>query len=78
LSGKRSYSSSITQLNNDNKNKDDDKIKEESLIKKTPHIDGKLIDIWAMGVTLYCLIFGNVPFTASTEFELLSVICHQE
>ena len=31
-----------------------------------------------MGVTSYCLVFGNVPFTASTEFELLSVICHQE
>lgn len=43
-----------------------------------PHIDGKSIDIWAMGVTLYCLIFGRVPFSATTEFELLSVICHKE
>ncbi|KAI8322513.1 Pkinase-domain-containing protein [Martensiomyces pterosporus] len=32
------------------------------------------IDIWAMGVTLYCLIYGRVPFKASTEFELFSII----
>ncbi|KAJ2354654.1 hypothetical protein GGF43_003138 [Coemansia sp. RSA 2618] len=32
------------------------------------------IDIWAMGVTLYCLIYGRVPFKASTEFELFNVI----
>ncbi|KAJ2411107.1 hypothetical protein J3F80_000072 [Coemansia sp. RSA 2526] len=32
------------------------------------------IDIWAMGVTLYCLIYGRVPFQASNEFELFNVI----
>ncbi|KAJ2800245.1 hypothetical protein H4R21_003253 [Coemansia helicoidea] len=32
------------------------------------------IDIWAMGVTLYCLIYGRVPFQASTEFELFNII----
>ncbi|KAJ2393045.1 hypothetical protein H4S02_000434 [Coemansia sp. RSA 2611] len=32
------------------------------------------IDIWAMGVTLYCLIYGRVPFQATTEFELFNVI----
>ncbi|KAJ1668068.1 hypothetical protein IW140_000765 [Coemansia sp. RSA 1813] len=36
------------------------------------------IDIWAMGVTLYCLIYGRVPFQASTEFELFSIIPHQQ
>ncbi|KNC98571.1 CAMKK/ELM protein kinase [Spizellomyces punctatus DAOM BR117] len=35
---------------------------------------GKAIDIWAMGVTLYCFIFGQVPFMAETEFELFNVI----
>lgn len=34
----------------------------------------KAIDIWALGVTLYCFIFGQCPFTAATEFELFDVI----
>ncbi|KAI8806102.1 kinase-like domain-containing protein [Cladochytrium replicatum] len=36
---------------------------------------GKAIDVWAMGVTLYCMVFGQVPFIAETEFELFQVIC---
>lgn len=36
---------------------------------------GFAIDIWALGVTLYCFIYGRVPFIADTEFELFSVIC---
>ncbi|KAJ3156861.1 hypothetical protein HDU86_003396 [Geranomyces michiganensis] len=35
---------------------------------------GKGIDIWALGVTLYCLVFGVVPFIAETEYELFNVI----
>ncbi|KAJ2084316.1 hypothetical protein H4R24_000109 [Coemansia sp. RSA 988] len=35
------------------------------------------IDIWAMGVTLYCFIYGRVPFQASTEFELFNIIPRQ-
>ncbi|RKO86500.1 kinase-like domain-containing protein, partial [Blyttiomyces helicus] len=35
---------------------------------------GKAIDIWAMGVTLFCFVFGRVPFMAATEFELFNVI----
>ncbi|CAO3691813.1 unnamed protein product [Rhizopus stolonifer] len=34
----------------------------------------KAIDVWALGVTLYCFIFGQCPFTASTEFELFDTI----
>lgn len=34
----------------------------------------KSIDVWALGVTLYCFIFGQCPFTAATEFELFDVI----
>ncbi|KAI7893391.1 kinase-like domain-containing protein [Mucor mucedo] len=34
----------------------------------------KAIDVWALGVTLYCLIYGQCPFTASTEFELFDII----
>ncbi len=38
---------------------------------------GAQIDIWAMGVTLYCLLFGVVPFNGQNEFELFHVITKQ-
>ncbi|CAG8547870.1 16231_t:CDS:2 [Acaulospora colombiana] len=39
----------------------------------------KSIDVWALGVTLYCFIFGRCPFIADTEFELFfHVIPRQE
>ncbi|KAK9468194.1 kinase-like domain-containing protein [Lipomyces arxii] len=38
-----------------------------------PHITNK-IDIWALGVTLFCLFYGRCPFTADNEFELFNVI----
>ncbi|KAI8921070.1 kinase-like domain-containing protein [Powellomyces hirtus] len=39
---------------------------------------GKAIDIWAMGVTLYCLVFGRVPFIAESEYELFNVISRKQ
>ncbi|KAI3403154.2 hypothetical protein KGF56_004043 [Candida oxycetoniae] len=45
-------------------------------VPKSPKID-KRIDIWALGVTLYCLLFGKVPFNADTEYELFSVIVNK-
>lgn len=35
------------------------------------------IDIWAFGVTLFCLLYGCVPFIADSEFELFKVIVNQ-
>jgi serine/threonine protein kinase len=43
----------------------------------TPKIDGG-IDVWALGVTLYCLIYGRVPFFHTNEFTLLKVISEEE
>ncbi|KAJ2959266.1 hypothetical protein NQZ79_g5205 [Umbelopsis isabellina] len=38
----------------------------------------KAIDVWALGVTLYCLVFGKCPFEAETEYELFKIIPTQE
>ncbi|ORZ38441.1 kinase-like domain-containing protein [Catenaria anguillulae PL171] len=37
----------------------------------------KAIDVWALGVTLYCLYFGVCPFVAATEYELFEIIPSQ-
>lgn len=47
-----------------------------TLDKNRPPISHK-IDVWAFGVTLYCLLFGKVPFIAESEFELFDVIVNQ-
>ncbi|KAI7834879.1 kinase-like domain-containing protein [Kickxella alabastrina] len=51
----------------------------EELAKPLPaNVITPAIDIWAMGVTLYCLIYGRVPFRATTEFELFNIIPRQQ
>ncbi|EPZ37043.1 kinase-like protein [Rozella allomycis CSF55] len=44
----------------------------------TSHKIGKEIDIWALGVTLYCFAFGKIPFEAENEFELLNIIPYRK
>ncbi|CAH2355299.1 SNF1-activating kinase 1 [[Candida] railenensis] len=53
-----------------------DSANESEKYSKLPKIDHK-IDIWALGVTLYCILFGKVPFNADSEFKLFDVIVNE-
>lgn len=37
-------------------------------------ISGKAADIWSMGISLYCLRFGRIPFEKSGVLELYEAI----
>lgn len=41
-------------------------------------VDGRAADIWSMGITLFCLRFGRVPFDEEAVLDLYNAILRQD
>jgi [calcium/calmodulin-dependent protein kinase] kinase len=46
----------------------------ELCIAKHGEVSGKAADVWSMGVTLYCLRYGRIPFEKTGILELYEAI----
>lgn len=50
----------------------------ELCVVKHGDVSGRAADIWSMGVTLYCLRYGRIPFEKESIFELYDSIRNDE
>ncbi|KMU84896.1 calcium/calmodulin-dependent protein kinase kinase 2 [Coccidioides immitis H538.4] len=50
----------------------------ELCVVKHGDVSGRAADIWSMGVTLYCLRYGRIPFEKESIFELYEAIRNDE
>lgn len=41
-------------------------------------INGKCVDVWALGISLYCFVYGHVPFSSDNRMALYQIIRTQE
>ncbi len=46
----------------------------ELCVAKHGQVSGRAADIWSMGVTLYCLRYGHIPFEKGSMLELYDAI----
>lgn len=50
----------------------------ELCVVKHGDVSGRAADIWSMGVTLYCLKYGRIPFQKTQIFDLYDAIKEEE
>ncbi|KAF4551394.1 Protein kinase domain-containing protein 40 [Elsinoe fawcettii] len=50
----------------------------ELCVAKHGNVSGRAVDIWSMGVTLYCLRYGRIPFEKQGMLELYEAIRSEE
>lgn len=50
----------------------------ELCVVKHGDVSGRAADIWSMGVTLYCLKYGKIPFQKTQIFDLYDAIKTEE
>ena len=50
----------------------------ELCVAKHGEVSGRAADIWSMGCTLFCLLFGRIPFEKHGMLELYQAIRNDE
>jgi calcium/calmodulin-dependent protein kinase kinase 2 len=48
------------------------------LCGKHAEVEGRPVDIWSMGVCLYCLKYGRIPFNREGMMEMYEAIVNEE